>query len=81
MPLIKISVFFAVQLRRNTSIEKCHNSIETVLVYVRAVVFFNALEQASLVDENDPFVDMLEPDIFKEEHSETRCVLRLASNS
>ena len=44
-------------------------------------MFFNALEQASLVDEIDLFEDLLEPDIFEEEHNETRCVQRLASNS
>ena len=36
----------------------------------RAAAFFNELEQASLVDENDPFADVLEPDVFEEEHNE-----------
>ena len=33
---------------------------------VRAAPFFNALEQATPVNENDPFAD-LEPDIYEEE--------------
>ena len=33
-------------------------------------MFFNALEQTSPVDENDPFADLIEPDIFEEEHNE-----------
>ena len=35
----------------------------------RAAAFFNALEQATPVDENDPFAD-LEPDIYEEEPNE-----------
>ena len=46
----------------------------------KAAVFLNALEQASLLDENDLFADLREPDVFLKEHNETRCVQRLASN-
>ena len=35
----------------------------------RAAAFFNALEQATLINENDPFAD-LEPDMYEEELNE-----------
>ena len=47
----------------------------------RAAAFFNALEKASLVDESDPFADLLEPYVFKKQRNEIVVVRRLASNS
>ena len=39
--------------------------------------FFNALEQATPINENDPFAD-LEPDIYEEEVNEIAVLRRLA---
>ena len=93
MPLIKIKVSYAVKLRRKHSdwVEVPQQYSGLLLLKLssflqefaeRAAAFSSALEQASLVDENDPFEDQFTRARYLPIRTQwDRCVQRLASNS